>query len=82
MTVVLFILMVGYYMLKMNFDDLLGIVSGAFGNPAILGYANQLAPTGRASIVFGMVVPGVGVVLKVIIAQVIVALAAGGVPPG
>jgi putative transport protein len=82
MTVVLFILVVGYYVLKMNFDDLLGIVSGAFGNPAILGYANQLAPTGRASIVFGMTVPGVGVVLKVIIAQVIVALASGATPVG
>jgi putative transport protein len=82
MTVVVFILAVGYYLLKMNFDDLLGVVAGAFGNPAILGYANQLAPTGRPNIVFGMVVPGVGVVLKVIIAQVIVALAIGSTPVG
>jgi putative transport protein len=82
MTVVVFILVVGYYLLKMNFDDLLGIVSGAFGNPAILGYANQLAPTGRPSIVYGMVIPGVGLVLKVIIAQVIVALASGAAPVG
>ena len=83
LTVALLILVAGYYLLKMNFDDLLGIVSGAFGNPAILNYANQLAPTGRANIVFGMVVPGVGVVLKVIIAQVmVVALTASGVPPG
>lgn len=80
--VVLTILGVGYYLLRMKFDDLLGIVSGALGNPAILAYANQLAPTGRPSIVFGMTVPGVGVVLKVIIAQVIVAVAASGVPPG
>jgi putative transport protein len=58
------------------------VVAGAFGNPAILGYANQLAPTGRASIVFGMVVPVVGVVLKVIIAQVIVSLASGATPVG
>jgi putative transport protein len=76
---VLFILVVGYYLLRMNFDDLLGIVSGAFGNPAILGYANQLAPTGRPSIVFGMTVPGVGVILKVIIAQVIVVVGASSV---
>jgi len=82
MTVVLIILGVGYYILRMNFDDLLGIVAGAMGHPAILAYANQLAPTGRAGIVFGMVVPGVGVMLKVIIAQVIVALLASGVPPG
>ena len=66
----------------MNFDDLLGIVAGAMGHPAILAYANQLAPTGRPSIVFGMIVPGVGVMLKVIIARVmVVALTAGGVAP-
>jgi putative transport protein len=82
MTVVLIILGVGYYVLRINFDDLLGIVAGAMGHPAILAYANQLAPTGRPGIVFGMVVPGVGVMLKVIIAQVIVALLASGVPPG
>jgi putative transport protein len=82
MTVVLIILGVGYYIMRINFDDLLGIVAGAMGHPAILAYANQLAPTGRPGIVFGMVVPGVGVMLKVIIAQVIVALLASGVPPG
>lgn len=82
MTVVLIILGMGYYVLRMNFDDLLGIVAGAMGHPAILAYANQLAPTGRPSIVFGMVVPGVGVILKVIIAQVLVTLLASGVPPG
>ena len=52
------------------------------GHPAILAFANQLAPTGRPGIVFGMIVPGVGVMLKVIIAQVIVVLGASGVPPG
>jgi putative transport protein len=82
MTVVVTILGLGYYVLRMNFDDTLGVVAGAMGHPAILAYANQLAPTGRPGIVFGMVVPGVGVMLKVIIAQVIVAVLASGVPPG
>jgi putative transport protein len=83
MTVVVVILGVGYYLLRMNFDDVLGIVSGAMGHPAILAYANQLAPTGRPGIVFGMIVPGVGLLLKVIIAQVmVVALSASGVSPG
>jgi putative transport protein len=82
LTVVLIILVMGYYVLRVNFDDLLGIVAGAMGHPAILAYANQLAPTGKPSIVFGMVVPGVGVILKVIIAQVmVVALTAVGVAP-
>jgi putative transport protein len=78
-TVVVFILGVGYYLLRMNFDDVLGIVSGAMGHPAILAYANQLAPTGRPGIVFGMIVPGVGLLLKVIVAQVLfVVMSTGG----
>jgi putative transport protein len=81
-TVVVVILGVGYYLLRMNFDDVLGIVSGAMGHPAILAYANQLAPTGRPGIVFGMIVPGVGLLLKVIVAQVLFVLLASGVPPG
>jgi putative transport protein len=83
MTVVVTILGVGYYVLRMNFDDTLGIVAGAMGHPAILAYANQLTPTGRPGIVFGMVVPGVGVMLKVIIAQVmVVVMSAGSVATG
>jgi putative transport protein len=82
MTVVVTIIGLGYYVLRMNFDDILGIVAGAMGHPAILAYANQLAPTGRPGIVFGMVVPGVGVMLKVIIVQVIVVVGTSGVPPG
>jgi putative transport protein len=78
LTVVVVILGVGYYLLRMNFDDVLGIVSGAMGHPAILAYANQLAPTGRPGIVFGMIVPGVGLLLKVIIAQVMVVVMSAG----
>jgi uncharacterized transporter YbjL len=82
LTVVLIILFVGYFFLRMDFDNVLGIVAGAMGHPAILAYANQLAPTGRPGIVFGMVVPVVGVVLKVILAQVLFSLASGAVPTG
>ena len=48
--VVLIVLLVGYFLLKISFDDLLGIASGATGNPAILAYGNSLAPpAGRTS---------------------------------
>lgn len=77
LTVVLTILVIGYYVLRLNFDDLVGIVSGTIGNPAILGYANQVAPSGRPNLAYAMIMPGVGTVLKIIVAQVIVALAAG-----
>jgi hypothetical protein len=41
------VLLVGLYMLKLPFDDLLGVASGATDNPAILVYAGRMAPTER-----------------------------------
>jgi hypothetical protein len=64
----------------MNFDDVLGIAAGATGNPAILAYANTLAPTGRPDIRYAMIFPGVGTILKVIAVQAMVTLSA--VPAG
>ena len=80
LTVVVTVLLVGYYVLRMNFDDVLGIAAGATGNPAILAYANTLAPTGRPDIGYAMIFPGVGTILKVIAVQAMVTLSA--VPPG
>ena len=81
LTVVLTVLLVGYFILRMNFDDLLGIASGATGNPAILAYANQLAPSGKPDINYAMIFPGMGTILKIIVVQVMLALASGAVPP-
>ena len=39
LTTVLIVLLVGYYLLKIPFDDLVGVASGATGNPAILVYS-------------------------------------------
>jgi putative transport protein len=71
LAVVLIVLLVGYFLLKMNFDDLLGIASGATGNPAILAYGNSLAPTGKPDINYAMVFPGVGTIVKIIAVQVL-----------
>ena len=80
LTVVLTVLLIGYYVLRMNFDDVLGIASGATGNPAILAYASQLAPTGKPDIGYAMIFPGVGTILKIIVVQVMLAMASGSVP--
>jgi putative transport protein len=82
LTVVVIVFVVGHFILRMSFDDLLGIVAGATGNPAILAYANQLAPTGRPDLGYAIIFPGVGTIVKVIAVQVIVTLGASGVPPG
>ena len=79
MTVVLIVLLVGYYVLRMNFDDVLGIASGTTGNPAILAYGNQLAPTGKPDIGYAMIYPG-GTILKIIVVPVMLAMSTGSIP--
>lgn len=67
--VVLVVILIGHFIFKIKFDELLGIASGATGNPAILAYGNQLAPTGRPEICYAMIFPGVGTILKIILVQ-------------
>jgi putative transport protein len=71
--VVLVVLFVGYYLLRIKFDDLLGIAAGATGNPAILAYGNSLAPTGKPDINYAMVFPGVGTIVKIVAVQILAA---------
>ena len=54
---VLVVLLVGYYVLKIPYDDLLGVASGATGNPAILVYGTRMAPTERPDIGYAMIFP-------------------------
>jgi putative transport protein len=39
----------------MPFDELLGIASGVTGNPAILAYADKLAPTDRPDLGYAVI---------------------------
>lgn len=80
LVVVGIILMVGYYLLRMNFDDVLGIACGATGNPAILAYANQIAPSGKPDIGYAMLFPGVGTILKIIVVQVMLVISGSSIP--
>jgi putative transport protein len=73
LTVVLIVLLVGYFVFKMKFDDLLGIAAGATGNPAILAYGNSLAPTGKPDINYAIIFPGVGTIVKIVAVQILAA---------
>ena len=77
LTTVAIVLLVGFYVLKIPFDDLLGIASGATGNPAIVVYASRMAPTERPDVGYAMIFPSATIV-KVIAVQVIGLLALGG----
>ncbi len=77
LTTVLIVLLVGYYLMKIPYDDLVGVASGATGNPAILVYSTKMAPTERPDIGYAMIFPSMTIV-KVIAVQVVGLLAATG----
>ena len=78
LVVVLIVIFGGWFVLRMKYDDLLGIASGATGNPAILAYGNQLCPTGRPNTGYAMIFPGVGTILKIVLVQVMLGAETGG----
>jgi putative transport protein len=73
----LIVLLVGYYVMKIPYDDLVGVASGATGNPAILVYSTRMAPTERPDIGYAMIFPSMTIV-KVIAVQIVGLLAARG----
>ena len=77
LTTVLIVLLVGYYLLKIPYDDLVGVASGATGNPAILVYSTRMAPTDRPDIGYAMIFPSMTIV-KVIAVQIVGLLVAAG----
>ena len=74
--VLFIVLLVGHYVLKIPYDDLVGVASGATGNPAILVYSTKMAPTDRPDIGYAMIFPSMTLV-KVIAAQIVGLLMVG-----
>lgn len=74
---VLIVLLVGHYILRIPYDDLMGVVSGATGNPAILAYGNRAAPTERPDVCYAMIFPSMTIV-KVVAVQIVGIIVAGG----
>jgi putative transport protein len=70
---VLPILILGLVVYRMPYDEVAGIVAGACGNPAILAYANKLAPTDRPDICYAMIFPGMTIV-KIVFVDIVPAL--------
>jgi putative transport protein len=80
LTTVLIVLLVGYYVLRIPYDDLLGIASGATGNPAILVYGTRMAPTERPDVGYAMIFPSMTIV-KVVAVQIIGIFAGAAAAP-
>ena len=70
LSLVLPVLLLGLFVFRMPYDEVAGIVAGATGNPAILSYANKLAPTDRPDIGYAMIFPGMTIV-KILFVNII-----------
>jgi putative transport protein len=70
-------LLIGRYLMRIPFDDLLGITSGVTGTPAILAYAYRSFPSDRVEIGYAMIYPA-ATILKIVIAQVLIVVGSGG----
>lgn len=77
LTTVLIVLLVGYYLMKIPYDDLVGVASGATGNPAILVYSTRMAPTEKPDIGYAMIFPSM-TIFKVVAVQVVGLMAGAG----
>jgi len=77
LTTVSIVLLVGHYVLRIPYDDLVGVASGATGNPAILVYSTRMAPTERPDVGYAMIFPSMTLV-KVVAVQIVGLLAGMG----
>jgi putative transport protein len=64
------------WVFKLPFDLTVGVISGATGNPAILAFANRIAPTDRPDIGYAMIFPSMTIV-KILFVQIAAVLAGG-----
>lgn len=63
-------LAVSLLVFRLPFDTAAGIVAGVTGNPAILSFANRIAPTDKPDIGYAMIFPSMTVV-KILIVQLV-----------
>jgi putative transport protein len=63
-------------LMRIPFDDLLGITAGVTGNPAIAAYAAKQVPTDRPDIGYAIIFP-TATILKIIIVQLLIAFGGG-----
>ena len=73
LTNVLIVLLIGYYLMRLPFDSLIGVVSGTTGNPAIPAYGSRLLQSDRVDVGYATIFPSMTIV-KVVAAQITIAL--------
>ncbi len=73
LAIVLPVIILGLFVFKMPYDEMAGVLAGATGNPAILAYANKLAPTDRPDVGYAMIFPSM-TILKILFVNIAAAL--------
>ena len=76
LTNVFAVMLVGYFILKIPFDAVVGVMAGATGNPAIPAYGSRLLQTERVDLGYATIFPSM-TIAKVVLAQLAVGLLAG-----
>ncbi|OLL31758.1 YidE/YbjL duplication [Burkholderia sp. SRS-W-2-2016] len=64
------------WLFRLPFDTSVGVICGATGNPAILAFANRIAPTEQPDVMYAMIFPSMTIV-KVLFVQIAISIAAG-----
>ncbi|MDR0225751.1 MAG: YidE/YbjL duplication [Burkholderiaceae bacterium] len=75
LTNVLVVLLVGYFVLRIPFDAVVGVMSGATGNPAIPAYGTRQLQSERVDLGYATIFPSM-TIAKVILAQLAIGLLA------
>jgi putative transport protein len=70
LAIVLLAIALGTWLFRIRFDDLLGVVAGVTGNPAILAYASKAVPTNQPELGYAIVFP-TSTIIKIIVVQVL-----------
>src|SRR5512136_2015519 len=73
LTAVLVNLLVGHFIFKFRFDDLIGSTCGVAANPAHAVFASKLVPTVRTDIAYAITFP-TGTIMKILLLQVMLSV--------
>jgi len=73
LSVVIATFAIGLWLIRTPFDELLGLVAGVTGNPAILSYAAKSVPTNKPELSYAIVFPTT-TIIKIIVVQILLAL--------
>src|SRR5512137_1006596 len=70
-------LLVGHFLLRLRFDELLGTTCGVAANPAQMVFASKLTASDRTDVVYAMTFP-TGTIMKILLLQVMLAMMGNG----